>query len=105
MTSTGNKTSNAGIIAGSVVAGLSFVAAVGLGTLWFCLRRRRNKVQQNVAFDSRALVSGTGMSQNTESNQWQGGVSPFPSQPSQPSQSIYVSRHLNILLEKKNQLK
>ena len=82
----------------SVNAGLSFVAAVGLGTLWFCLRRKRNKVQQNVVFDSQALVSGTGMSQNTEPKQWQGGVSLFLSQ---RSRRIYASHHLYILFEKK----
>ena len=46
-------------------------------------------VQQDVAFDSRALVAGTAMSQTAGSIQG-------ASQPSQPSQSIYVS-HLDIL--------
>jgi len=87
-TSSGNSKSNAGAIAGGVVGGIGLVAIVGLGTLLFFLRRKRNKVQKNVAFDSRALVSGTDMSQNTGSNL---GVSPFLSQPSQPSQSIYTS--------------
>ena len=81
-----------------MVGGIGFVALVGLGLLWFCLRRKRNKVQENVAFDRRALVSG-GMSQTTGSTQ---GVSPFLSQPSQPSQSIYVSRHINTLFEEKS---
>ena len=72
-----------------MVGGIGFVAIVGLGSLWF-LRKKRNKVQQNIAFDRRALVSGTGMSQTR---------SPRGILPSQ--QSIYVSRHLNILFEKK----
>jgi hypothetical protein len=42
-------------------------------------------VERNVAFDSRALVSGTAMSQTTGSTQ---GISPFLSQ---PSQSVYTS--------------
>ena len=91
-TSAGNPKSNAGAIAGGVVGGIGFVAVVGLGSLWFFLRRKRNKVQQNIAFDRRALVSGTGMSQNTGTTQ---GI--LPSQ-----QSIYVRRHLNIYLRKSN---
>jgi len=67
-TSASNSKSNAGAIAGGVVGGIGFVAIVGLGTLWFFLRRKRNKVQQNIAFDRRALVSGTGMSQNNGSS-------------------------------------
>ena len=96
--SAGNSKSNAGAIAGGVVGGIGLVAIVGLWGLWFYLRKKRNRVQQNVAFDRRALVSGTGMSQNTGSTP---GVSPFLSQPSQLSQSIYVSRHLKLLLKKK----
>jgi len=86
-TSAGNSKSNAGAIAGGVVGGIGLVAIVGLGALWFFLWRKRNKVQKNVAFDRRALVSGRpgGMSQTTGSTQ---GVSPFPFQ---PSQSIYTS--------------
>jgi len=84
-TSAGNSKSNAGAIAGGVVGGLGFAAIVALGSLWFCLRRKRNMVQRNVAFDSRALVSGTASSQTTGSMQ---GVSPFLSQ---RSQSIYTS--------------
>ena len=81
-TSASNSKSNAGAIAGGVVGGIGFVAIVGLGSLWFCLRRKRNMVQKNVAFDRRALVSGTGMSQPS------GSVQNFlPSQP----QRIYVS--------------
>ena len=54
-------------------------------------------VQRNVAFDSRALVSGSDLMRNTGSAQ---AVSPFISQ---PSQSIYVSRH-PIRRGKKKQL-
>ena len=80
--SASKSTSNAGAIAGGVVGGLVFIAIVTLGALWFRIRRKRNKVQQTVPFDSQAaLVSGTAMSQITGSIQ---GFSP-------PSQNIYVS--------------
>jgi len=77
-----NSKSNAGAIAGGVVGGIVFIATIALVTLWFCIRRKRNMVQQSVPFDSQAaLVSGTTMSQMAGSIQ---GSSP-------PSQSIYTS--------------
>ena len=93
--SASSSKSNAGAIAGGVVGGLGFVAIVGLGALWFYLRRKRNKPSPSVAFDSSALVSGTTMS-HWQTNASTQGVSPFlsqPSLPSQPPQSLYVSRH------------
>jgi hypothetical protein len=66
-----------------VVGGLAFVAIIILGGLWFCIRRKRNMVQQTVPFDSRAhLVSGTATSQVTGS---------IMQSSSPPSQSIYTS--------------
>jgi hypothetical protein len=54
-----------------------FIAIIILGSLWFRIRRKRNAVQQDVSFDSQALVSGTTMSQTAS--------------PPHPSQSIYTS--------------
>jgi len=74
-----NSKSNAGAIAGGVVGGIVFIATIALVTLWFCIRRKRNMVQQTVPFDSQAALLGS--SQITGSIQ---GSSP-------PSQSIYTS--------------
>jgi hypothetical protein len=82
--------SDAGAVAGGVVGGLVFLAIIALVALWFRLRRKRNTGRQVVPFNSRPLASksGTAVSQTTELMQ----------DPSQPSQSIYVS-HLRILFE------
>jgi len=58
--SSGTSHSNAGAIAGGVIGGLVVVAILVLGLLWYFIRKRRNAVQTDVMFDSRALVSGHG---------------------------------------------
>ncbi|KAF8969852.1 hypothetical protein BDZ97DRAFT_1792984, partial [Flammula alnicola] len=81
---TEKKHSNAGAIAGGVVGGLVFLAAVVLGVLWWFMHKRRNAIQQDLTFDSRALVSAPVMSQVTGSSRSPDGPSPVPF-----SQSLY----------------
>jgi len=50
--------SNAGAIAGGVTAGLVVLAALCLFFLWRFVSKKRNAVQTDFTFDSRALVSG-----------------------------------------------
>ncbi|KAJ3509632.1 hypothetical protein NLJ89_g5121 [Agrocybe chaxingu] len=82
-TSEGGSRSNAGAIAGGVVGGLVFLAIVGLLMLWWFMRKRRNAVQKDLTFDSRALVAGSAMSQQTTGSP-PDGPSPVPF-----SQSLY----------------
>jgi len=62
------KHSNTGAIAGGVVGGLVLLAVVGLGLLWWYMRKKRHAVQMDMPFDSRALVAGNVMSQPTGSS-------------------------------------
>ncbi|KDR73492.1 hypothetical protein GALMADRAFT_251200 [Galerina marginata CBS 339.88] len=86
-TTSSTSHSNAGAIAGGVIGGLVFLAIIVLGLLWYFIRKRRNAVQTDVMFDSRALVSGHGtlMSQPT------GTTSGMPSDGSTP---VPFSHHL-----------
>ncbi|KAF9475868.1 hypothetical protein BDN70DRAFT_923727 [Pholiota conissans] len=62
--------SNAGAIAGGVVGGLVLLAVIVIAVLWLYMRKRRNSVQQDLTFDSRALISTSPMmSQQTGSSQ------------------------------------
>lgn len=69
--STSSKShSNAGAIAGGVIGGLVVLVGVCLLFLWRYVSKKRNAVQKDLTFDSRALVSGqptggTMMSQTT----------------------------------------
>ncbi|KAF8163454.1 hypothetical protein B0H34DRAFT_324144 [Crassisporium funariophilum] len=88
--SSGEKSkSNAGAIAGGVVGGLVFLAIIGLTALWWIMRKRRNAVQKDVTFDSRALVSGPAMSQS------QFGSPPTGPSPAPFSHSLYDTSDLS----------
>ncbi|PPQ64694.1 hypothetical protein CVT26_002784 [Gymnopilus dilepis] len=95
--STSSKShSNAGAIAGGVIGGLVVLVGVCLLFLWRYVSKKRNAVQKDLTFDSRALVSGqptggTTMSQTTgftsrSPESYSYGPSPVPfSQTHQPS--------------------
>ncbi|KAF8201561.1 hypothetical protein BJ912DRAFT_945678 [Pholiota molesta] len=71
--------SNAGGIAGGVVGGLVLLAAIAIAVLWWIMRKRRNTVQKDLTFDSRALMSTSPiMSQQTGSSRTNNGPSPAP---------------------------
>jgi len=65
------------------VGGLVFLALIILAFLWWYMRKRRDAVQKDVSFDSRALFAPTPvMSQNTT------GIT---SQPTGPSAGVPMS--------------